>query len=750
MSLGAVCIAPFRAPQNFFVLDDQTKKPSGRARGASSVACGHAFLPAAMDLNSLFRRAGEGEDRVSYRIFDDSIPAGGAESDKDEQAHRAALKRALDGVRDYVARLTRGYLWHREGFGLQVVPGRRGGDSGARSASTSSMSEPPPCAHLAGSTRFGDCVEDEWYVVWILLQLTRRFRGLTAQVEDGDGQFLLIEAAECLPDWLGPETAANRAWLRGGELVIIPRPSNPTQLVDIPAHLDAQSGLGLARQGKHRLSLESAQSVVAARVRATVSAVAQNNRHHARILLPLAAARALRQDPALIAPACSAFCSRDPIDMRASRKLATLGAKGPTVAIRARFTRLLYAQTTREKLRVPAALAAPARALAALKLTHPKRRAFELGCKVALGLEIMCQRAMKAGARAPPQDIKRPEPASDVSSQTRDAAATAEASGLAWESYRSALEKRGWFKGFLEHSAPWKERLGLAREEFLASRDKTRTKRRSGARKGGDSTSQNPRFSQYYALHAALASTRSLTASDFTSFESLQQDDDEKWLHLTPESLEEALRGRRPGGGGAAAEDAAVLADMARRMGAFVKAESSHEGVEMRDTDETSRNGRSGPFSPVSFDFNAMMSALSGAAAAPTTPDSDDVDSDDDTATPVGPARGKSNVKKMPAYMRQMDAELAGAGLSSGFARETRPAERERKRADAAPSPAREDLPPVDVDLNLVKNLLESYSAQAGMPGPASSLLGSLGIALPDDADRTAGPRDDAKGMVDR
>ena len=32
-------------------------------------------------------------------------------------------------------------------------------------------------------------------------------------------------------------------------------------------------------------------------------------------------------------------------------------------------------------------------------------------------------------------------------------------------------------------------------------------------------------------------------------------------------------------------------------------------------------------------------------------------------------------------------------------------------------------LRPVDVDFNLVKNMLASYSSQAGLPGPASNLL---------------------------
>ena len=47
-----------------------------------------------------------------------------------------------------------------------------------------------------------------------------------------------------------------------------------------------------------------------------------------------------------------------------------------------------------------------------------------------------------------------------------------------------------------------------------------------------------------------------------------------------------------------------------------------------------------------------------------------------------------------------------------------------------------EEVLPLDLDLNLVTNLLESLSSQAGLAGPASNLLQSLGIHLPPNADR--------------
>ena len=48
-----------------------------------------------------------------------------------------------------------------------------------------------------------------------------------------------------------------------------------------------------------------------------------------------------------------------------------------------------------------------------------------------------------------------------------------------------------------------------------------------------------------------------------------------------------------------------------------------------------------------------------------------------------------------------------------------------------------EEIQPLDVDLNLVTNLLESLSSQAGLAGPASNLLQSMGIHLPPNTDRS-------------
>lgn len=65
--------------------------------------------------------------------------------------------------------------------------------------------------YLAGLTDFGDSVEDEWLIVYLLRELSLKDKNLWIRIADTDGEFLLIEAAEVLPRWLNPEIAENRA-----------------------------------------------------------------------------------------------------------------------------------------------------------------------------------------------------------------------------------------------------------------------------------------------------------------------------------------------------------------------------------------------------------------------------------------------------------------------------------------------------------------------------------------------------------
>jgi hypothetical protein len=83
--------------------------------------------------------------------------------------------------------LSSSYIWNNEPFQLSKPTSCHSAERLFRST---------------GTCDYGDNVEDEWYIVYILNALTLEYPGrLAAQVNDSDGEFLLIHAANFLPAW---------------------------------------------------------------------------------------------------------------------------------------------------------------------------------------------------------------------------------------------------------------------------------------------------------------------------------------------------------------------------------------------------------------------------------------------------------------------------------------------------------------------------------------------------------------------
>jgi hypothetical protein len=66
----------------------------------------------------------------------------------------------------------------------------------------------PP--HLYGISHFGDNIQDEWFIVSLLLHISRELPSIIIRTCDSDGEFLLIEAAEYLPSWANPDTCEQK------------------------------------------------------------------------------------------------------------------------------------------------------------------------------------------------------------------------------------------------------------------------------------------------------------------------------------------------------------------------------------------------------------------------------------------------------------------------------------------------------------------------------------------------------------
>lgn len=64
--------------------------------------------------------------------------------------------------------------------------------------------------HLISVTCFGDNIEDEWFIVYLVKNITKLYTNIVVQIKDSDGEFLLIEAANYLPSWANSNTTENR------------------------------------------------------------------------------------------------------------------------------------------------------------------------------------------------------------------------------------------------------------------------------------------------------------------------------------------------------------------------------------------------------------------------------------------------------------------------------------------------------------------------------------------------------------
>ncbi|NXB11700.1 ECD protein, partial [Cnemophilus loriae] len=601
------------------------------------------------------------------------------------------LRRCAELALVRFAPLLAAYVWQRQPFRLRYVP-RRG--------------ETP--AHIGGTTLFGDNVEDEWFIVYLLREITREFPGLAASIDDNDGEFLLIEAADVLPKWLNPENSENRVFFYKGELHIIPLSETPEQEWDLPAPCPTvpQALALLSTRSEEFLAAEPIRAAVYKRIDGYPEKI-QASLHRARCYLPAGIVAVLRQRPSLVAAAVQAFYLRDPGDLRACRRpFRTFPAEQRVMTV-VTFTRCLYAQLAQQKFvpdrRSGYTLPAP---------SHPQYRAHELGMKLAHGFEILCSKSSKV---AP--DAKR-----NV------------LSGPLWERFLRSLKEKDYFKGEMEGSAKYLELLHMAEDHFQQC-----------VAVPESSVEVNP-------------GDEILTLLQTTSFElkefereaaSLPPEDDDSWLDITPDALDQMLKEARNESLPSTNEEEQQydLETVAESMKAFVSKVSTHEGAEMPWSSDESH---------VTFDVDSFTKALDRILGADSEElDSDDLDEEeefdfsdgDDEDSDAGNQRQEQKVSpeelvgSLKSYMDEMDRELAQTNVGKSFTTQKRAASSVEAATSesAGPDSGAEDaeLAPVDVDMNLVANLLESYSAQAGLAGPTSNILQSMGVYLPKNTDLT-------------
>ncbi|MCD9638289.1 hypothetical protein HAX54_022162 [Datura stramonium] len=579
---------------------------------------------------------------------------------------------------------TSNYIWQHEPFTLFV----------------SATATPP---HLSGKLRYGDNLEDEWFVVLLLFETSKHFPNVSIRVWDSDGEFLLIETAFHLPRWVNPDTATNRVFIRGGLLHIIHNsliPSIPSLhealvlLSNNVSSLQTRAPEGVQRQLDNRLKEYPNR--------------AEKNVHKVRVRVPVSVAKVLKHEPCLISLAVEGFYDRDIDTMKFAAKMEKFLEKGSgeeLVQVVVRMSRAMYAQLMQQTFQAPKCYPAlPPRSDVGAYMEA------ELGMKIACGFEMIYQLKKRQGM---------------------------EGKGSTWDAFRQSLERSGYFEGLLPGSKEYKRLMQNAEEYYKNSS--------LHARESAMLSAPVRRIDEILALPES--------ADDFKDQE-LPPSDDDSWLYGGEDELNAALQERqkemelynskrkqksKEEDGPSNGSDNFDLKDISKSMQAFVTKVASYEGAEVPED----RN-----IKEVDFDVDLFMKDMESFMRRQGNEDNgSDLDIEEESSSDMefDESEDESDIAEpsdeggsafMHSYSDTLNEELKGTTLSNTFVRANGESVKKDEGTSTATESMEEEFTPVDVDFNLVKNFLDSFSSQEGLPGPASNLLGLMGLQLPPDASK--------------
>ena len=195
-----------------------------------------------------------------------------------------------------------------------------------------------------------DDAHDAWLVVSAARGLSRSLAPRVAAVsvrESQDGELVLVEAADVLPEWLEPDTAVNRVFFRAGRLHIVP----PSVVEDAGDVFKVVQALDEART----LASPIVERAVTAKLEPYPALALTHSTHFANVEVHDTLARVVASVPELVPLACALLVRSnasggyfdhhhhddDDDDEEEEQKWTR---DGPTHLVRLRFTRLAYAR----------------------------------------------------------------------------------------------------------------------------------------------------------------------------------------------------------------------------------------------------------------------------------------------------------------------------------------------------------------------------------------------------------------------
>ncbi|CAG8439028.1 13218_t:CDS:10 [Acaulospora colombiana] len=557
-------------------------------------------------------------------------------------------------------------------------------------------------------------------------------------VSDNDGEFLLIEAAMRLPSWLDPSNSENRIFIYRNELHIIPLSESSNDESQIPeGTLTLERAIQLVRNDNvNTRADDKIQTAVFAKIREYPDKIKQNL-HHARCHIPRKIAHLLYHDPQLVSSAVEAFYTRDPIAL----KVCIVTCMPEDGEISAIHINNGYCEVYEN-----------------LVCADVSRLLFKLAC----GFEILCTDKYFTELPSELDDI-------DIEKYPFN-------SDSSWRIFHANLLSRDYYRGELPGSKLYKQLDEIAKRQFLQNNSH---ECRSTSSLVDDEirgwTSPVKRINEI--LSRPLISDEVLIANT--------NEDDDSWLNVDHKQLEDLLE--------ASNKDATEyeeikrdnsddelnvfdLTNMIDKLESFINDDAGLEGAEFfdeHDLDEDEdedfefdADNSQVQFEPAEF-LRIMRQTLgmtdeeyrelANTKIKMQQGESEQIDASEfmdqsqyiNTETPPQHAKivELTDDDDMEAYLQALDAELSSSKVYESFIRspdqviediETNDdIELNEKKEENDGNDSDEELnKPVNIDLNLAKNVLESFKSQEGLPGPAGNILGRIGVGvIPVDSD---------------
>ncbi|XP_059054016.1 protein ecdysoneless homolog [Achroia grisella] len=459
-------------------------------------------------------------------------------------------ERLCDSINKTIVTLSQGHIWHRDEFRVYFP------------LHDSSTTDIP--LHLESSTCFADNIEDEWFIVYIVMEISRQFKNLIIQLKDNDGEFLLIEAADYLQPWVNPNNTENRVYIYMSLVHFIPE-----TIIDSSTNVNVIDAIEAITNhcDQTRASSEINKSILN-RISVYPEKI-KNNLHRAVVTLPVDIAALLILKPCLISAIVNAYCSHDMIDAQTCKNLKF----DDCVTTEITFTKCLYAMLIHSKL------------INNIKLIGVANndKKLLLGFKLTCGYEMLTSNILN-----------------DIYSSKE------------YSSFLNNLKKNGYFKDNLEGSKHYKDLLDKAKKYYKCT--------------------ECPINSYLSSEIMQIKSTRNYLDVKETlkhSIKTQYTEDNEDWLNINPEQLNELLHSRYGKQSTFKSSDLVTSQTITSKLTDFLEQTSGFEGIEQINVIE---NNQVVDFDPDGFvtSIEKMLNILS-TDNVNNNEDSDDCDFTDDS-----------------------------------------------------------------------------------------------------------------------